>query len=58
MWDKRAVEKLDEAICYFSVSCKFRNVVNQSVWAFSGVYGPHVDIERRLMWDELSRVHH
>ena len=58
MWDKRTVEKLDQAVGHFSVSCKFQNLVNQSVWTFSGVYGPHVDNERRLMWDELSGVHH
>ena len=58
MWDKRAVEKLDEAICYFSVSCKFRNVVDHYEWAFFGVYEPHVDNERMLMWDELSGVQH
>ena len=42
------MEKLDEAVDHFSVSSKFRNVVNQSVWAFFGVYGPHVDNERDL----------
>ena len=38
MWDTRVVEKLDEAVGHFSVSCKFRNVINQSEWAFSGVF--------------------
>ncbi len=33
------VEKIDEAIGHDSVSCKFRNVVDQHEWAFSGVYG-------------------
>jgi endonuclease/exonuclease/phosphatase family metal-dependent hydrolase len=26
------------------------------MWAFSGVYGPNVNNERRFMWDELSKV--
>ena len=40
MWDSRVVEKLDDAVGNYSVSCKFRSVVNQSEWVFSGVYGP------------------
>jgi exonuclease III len=40
LWDKRVVEKLEDAIGYFSVSCKFKNVEDQKgldvyrgVWA-------------------------
>jgi hypothetical protein len=33
-------------------------VVDHYEWAFFGVYGPHVDNERMLMWDELSGVQH
>jgi exonuclease III len=54
MWDRRVVEKIDEAIGLFSVSCKFKCVEEQNEWAFSGVYGPQTDRERRLMWEELS----
>uniref|UniRef100_A0A2N9GE37 Reverse transcriptase domain-containing protein n=1 Tax=Fagus sylvatica TaxID=28930 RepID=A0A2N9GE37_FAGSY len=54
MWDRRVVEKIDEAIGLFSVSCKFRCVEDQNEWAFSGVYGPQCDRERRLMWEEFS----
>ena len=56
MWDKRVVEKLDDAVGYFSVSCKFRNVEDQKVWMFSGVYEPVIDRDRRLMWDELAGI--
>jgi exonuclease III len=41
LWDKRVVEKLEDAIGYFSVSCKFKNVEDQKVWMFTGVYGPN-----------------
>ena len=58
MWDRRVVEKLDEAVGHFSVSCKFRKVTNQQEWAFSGVYGLNANNERRLMWDELSGINH
>ena len=56
MWDTRVVEKVEEAIGCFSVSCKFKVVSSGLVWGFSGVYGPHRAVERRLMWEELARV--
>lgn len=40
MWDKRLVEKLEDAVGSYYVSCKFRNVADQKIWMFSGVYGP------------------
>ena len=54
MWDRRVVEKIDEAVGDYSVSCRFRGVVDLFEWAFSGVYGPQTDRERSLMWDELA----
>jgi hypothetical protein len=56
MWDSRVVEKVEEAVRIYSISCKFRNVTDQVVWIFSGVYGPNVDRERRTLWDELAGV--
>jgi hypothetical protein len=56
MWDSRVVEKIDDAVGNFSVSCKFRSVVNQTEWAFSGVYGPQTDRERLIMWYELAGI--
>ncbi|XP_065630572.1 uncharacterized protein LOC136067974 [Quercus suber] len=56
MWDNRIVEKLEEAVGHFSVSCRFKNVVDQFVWAFSGVYGPNCDRDRCLLWEELLGV--
>ena len=37
----------------FKKSCRFRNVGDNFEWAFSSVYGPNVDREKRLMWEEL-----
>jgi hypothetical protein len=54
MWDHRVLEKVDEAVEHFSLSCKFRCVADNYEWAFSGVYGLQSDRERREMWDELS----
>ena len=56
MWDKRLVEKIEDAIGIYSVSCKFRNVADQKVWMYSGVYGPNADRERSIMWDELAGI--
>ena len=54
MWDRRVVEKVEEAVRYFSVSCKFKNVGDQFEWAFTGVYGPNLNKRRRKMWEELT----
>jgi hypothetical protein len=56
MWDKRCVEKLEDAVGIYSVSCKFKNVADQKVWMYTSVYGPNVDRERSLMWDELAGI--
>jgi hypothetical protein len=40
MWDKRVVECLEEAVGSISISCKFKSILEQFVWAFSGIYGP------------------
>ena len=53
MWDTRVVDKVEEAVGSFSVSCKFKSVVDQFVWAFTGVYGPSPMSDRRLLWEEL-----
>jgi hypothetical protein len=54
MWDKMVVEKVVECVGVYSLAVSFRNVADHSTWAFAGVYGPHSDRERRLLWDELA----
>ena len=54
MWDRRAVEKVEEAVVCFSVSCRFKNVGNQFEWAFTGLYGPNLNKRHRKMWEELT----
>ena len=56
LWDNRAVEKVEEAVGSFSISCKFREVSSGFEWAFSSVYGPNRREERRLLWEELSGI--
>ncbi len=57
MWDTRVVEKIDEAVGHFSISCKFRSVFNHHEWVFSGVYSPQTVRDRLLMWEELAGLH-
>jgi hypothetical protein len=56
LWDKRCLEKLDEALGLFSASCKFCCVVSGYEWAFTGVYGPHDAPTRRVFWEEMAGV--
>ena len=53
MWDTRVVDKVEEAVGSFSVSCKFKSVVDQFAWKFTGVYGPNLVRDRWLLWEEL-----
>jgi exonuclease III len=49
MWDRRVVEKVDEAVGHFSLSCKFRCVADNYEWAFFYVYGPQSNREKKEM---------
>ena len=53
IWDKRVFEKLD-VIGQFSTSVLLRGVVDDFVWACTGVYGPNDDGYRSILWEELS----
>ena len=47
------MNKMEEAVGRFSVSCKFTSVSDQFVWAFTGVYGPYLHQDRRFLYEEL-----
>uniref|UniRef100_A0A2N9GQX5 HIT domain-containing protein n=1 Tax=Fagus sylvatica TaxID=28930 RepID=A0A2N9GQX5_FAGSY len=51
MWNKRVLEKLQD----ISLSCKFRNVLDQFEWIFTGVYDPNADKDWRALW-EMARL--
>lgn len=44
------MENLEDLVGQFSVSCKFRNVEDNFEWAFTSVYSPIADREKRLMF--------
>ena len=56
VWDKRVFEKLDVIVRQFSVSVLLRGVVDDFVWACTGVYGPNDDGQRSYLWEELLRM--
>jgi len=53
MWDRRAIECIEEVVDTFSISCKFKSVLDQFVWLFAGVYSPNADSEVHYLWEEL-----
>jgi hypothetical protein len=54
MRDKRLVTKLEVSVGEFVIACSFKNVEDDFVWAFMGVYGPNFDYIRCLIWEELA----
>ena len=49
MWDTRVVNKVEEAVGRFLVSCKFTSALDQFVLAFTCVYGPNLRRDRRFL---------
>lgn len=54
MWDKSAIECIEEAVGKVPITCKFKSFSDQFEWAFPGVYGPNADFERHFWQEELS----
>ena len=57
MWDRKVLEKLEDVVGQFSVSCKFRNIEDNFEWDFSSVYSPIVDREKRLLLEEFAGLY-
>ncbi|XP_034674249.1 uncharacterized protein LOC117905435 [Vitis riparia] len=55
-WDKRTLDIIDWEEGQFTLSCRFRNVENGIVWAFTGVYGPFSKMERNALWEEFGAI--
>ena len=54
IWDKRDFEQLDIFVGQFSVNVLLRGMVDDFVWACTGVYSPNEDGQRAVLWEELS----
>lgn len=47
MFDERVVKHEEECVGDFTVQCSFANLKDSFQWAFAGVYGLNIDLERR-----------
>lgn len=56
MWDRRVVEKMEECVQRFSITCSSRSICDDFEWAFVGVYGPNNNNDRKVLWDELIGI--
>ncbi len=56
MCNRMVVEKLDEVMGMFSISCKFRTVSDKFDWILLGVYSPNDDRDRITLWEELAGI--
>ncbi|XP_059310209.1 uncharacterized protein LOC132061397 [Lycium ferocissimum] len=56
MWDKRqwSIREVQRG-CY-TISCMLESTQEEFRWCFTGVYGPHSNIERELLWHELAAI--
>ena len=55
-WNTRKLDMVEFEIGHFSVTCKFKNVEDGFLWAFTGVYGPVKRSKRELFWEELGAL--
>ena len=55
-WDKRTLDVLEMEVGHFSTSCRLRNVEDELVWIFIGVYGPFSREVRDCLWEELGAI--
>jgi hypothetical protein len=56
MWDTRMVEKVGKCVGEFTLAVSFKNIVDNFVWAFAGVYGLNSGCDRRHLWDEFASI--
>ena len=54
MWDKHAVQYIEEVVGTLPITCKFKFFFDEFEWPFSRVYGPNADSKRHFWWEELS----
>ena len=55
-WDNRVLQLEEMEVGNYSVSCRFKNVEDGFCWAFSGVYGPSVKVEKEEFLSELGAI--
>jgi len=56
LWNKNTF-KLSSSYCGdFSITCFLKLIDGSISWAFTGVYGPHVRVDRLGIWNELRHI--
>jgi exonuclease III len=58
LWDKRVVDQVNSKVGIFSVSCRWKSLLNGFEWVGTGLCGPNRDDSRSELWDELSEIRH
>ena len=56
IWDRKALEKLEVMVGYFSVSVQWQGVGDGFIWACFEIYGLNDNNLRGQMWDELIGI--
>ena len=55
-WDSRVLKLLAKEEGQFTVSCRFKFIVEDRTWVFTRVYGPTVYGIREQLWDEVGAI--
>ena len=53
-WDSRVLTLKGLEKGNFTISCRFKNLNDNFVWVFTGIYGPTENTIRELLWNELG----
>lgn len=56
MWNRRTWQCVDTQARAYLISCKFESLAEDFKWVFIGVYGPHTNSERNVLWLELASI--
>ena len=55
LWNKNSFQLISSFCGEFSITC-LQMGDGSTTWAFTGVYGPSVRVDKLKMWDELRRI--
>ena len=55
-WDNRILELLELERGVYSISGRFRNVEDDFIWVFTGVYGLVISRAKEEFWEELGAI--
>ena len=56
LWNKNSFQLVSSFCGEFSITCTLQLVDGSISWAFTGVYGPHVRVDKLRMWEELRGI--